>query len=101
MWYVTGLMADFALSIGDAGSLDSSGRSRKSDFVIRKMTFVAGTGASRWNNIAVAESTALVVGVVVVVGGGHGDDDGGGGWFGLNCEKSIRLYINRGSFTTP
>jgi hypothetical protein len=94
-------MADFALSIGDTGGLDSSGKSRKSDFVIRKMTLVAGAGAGRRDNIAVAESTTLVVGVVVVVGGGHGDDDGGGGWFGLNCKKSIRLYINRGSFTTP
>jgi hypothetical protein len=94
-------VADFALSIGDTGGLDSGGKSRKSDFVIRKMTLVAGAGTSRRDNVAVAESTALVVGVVVVVGGGHGDDDGGGGWFGLNCEKSIRLYINRGSFTTP
>jgi hypothetical protein len=39
--------------------------------------------------VAVAGSTALVVGVVVVVGGGHGDDDGGGGWFGLNCKRVL------------
>jgi hypothetical protein len=96
-------MADFALSIGDAGGLDSSGKSHESDFVIRKMTFVAGARTSRGNNIAVAESTALVVGVVVVVGGRHGDDDGGGGWFGLKTvrKRSIRLDIDRGSFTTP
>jgi hypothetical protein len=59
------------------------------------MTFVVGAGAGRRDNVAVAESTALVVGVVV---GGHDDD---GGWFGLNCEKSVRLYINRGSFYHP
>jgi hypothetical protein len=76
-------MADFALSIGDTGSLDSGSKGRESDFVIRKMTLVASAGAGRRDNIAVAESTALVVGVVVVVGGGHGDDDGGGGWFGF------------------
>jgi hypothetical protein len=93
-------VADFALSIGDTGGLDTSSKSSKSDFVIRKMTFVASAGAGRRDNIAVGESTALVVGVVVGVGGGH-DDDGGGGWFGLNCEKSIRLYIKQGSFTTP
>jgi hypothetical protein len=54
------------------------------------MTFVASAGASRGDNVAVAEGTALVVGVVVAVGGGHGDGDGdGGGWFGLNCKKVL------------
>jgi hypothetical protein len=60
-------MADFALSGGDASSLDSGGKSRESNFVIRKMTFVASAGAGRGDNVAVAEGTALVVGVVVAV----------------------------------
>jgi hypothetical protein len=53
------------------------------DFIIRKMTFVASAGTGGGNNVVVVESTTLVVGVVVVVGGRHGDDDGGGGWFGF------------------
>jgi hypothetical protein len=75
-------MANFALSGGDTGSLNSSSKGRKSDFIIRKMTFVASAGTGGGNNVVVVESTALVVGVVVVVGGRHGDD-GGGGWFGF------------------
>jgi hypothetical protein len=76
-------MADFALSGGDAGGLDSGGESRKSNFIIREMTFIASAGAGRGDNVAVAEGTALVVGVVVVGGGRHGDGDGDGGWFGF------------------
>jgi hypothetical protein len=81
-WNVTNLMANFALVGIDVGGSDVGSKSRESNFVIRKMTFVTGARTSNRNNIAVVGGTALVVGVVVVVGGGHDDDDGGGGWFG-------------------
>jgi hypothetical protein len=92
---ITDLVADFALAGIDVGS-----QSCESNFVIREMTFIASAGTGSWDNIAVVRGTTLVVGVVVV-GGRHDDDDDGGGWFGLNCEKSIRLYIEQGSFYHP
>jgi hypothetical protein len=94
-------VADFALLGGDAGSLNSSGKSRELDFVIRKMTLVTGARTGGGNNVAVVGSTALVVGVVVVVRGRHGKSLGGGGWFGLNCEKSIRLLYRQRFFYHP